>query len=617
MTIHLVEGALTLKKKRFVTAVIAVVLSIIMLAACSTANNTDASNDSENDSENVSAASQSSVTAVSAVEAVTVSYDSNDYYFNWQDDSYSTLDMSGGSQTVTSSGVYEITGTLSDGTLVVDVDKDVDSGTVYLVLNNTSISCLASAPIFIKDAEKVVLILETGSTNSIYQGSDVALDADDEPSAAIFSKADLTITGSGKLTVTSEYNDGITSKDTLKITDGTLVIDAVDDGIVGKDLLAIENGNIAIVAEKDGLRATNDSNVGKGNVQITGGTFKIGAGNDAIQAYGTLQIDGGTFELISGGGYSGVTDTNQNVGFGGKGNQQMQTVASNDTESQKCLKATGGIVINGGTFTNSSYEDSINSSGDIIINGGDFTIQAGDDAIHSDTSVTINGGTITIRNAYEGIEGANITINNGEISITTSDDSINVNDNAGLLTISGGNIYMNAGGDGTDSNGDIVITGGTVFIDGPTDNGNGALDYNGTFTISGGILVAAGSSGMAESPGASSAQPSIMMYYSNVQSAGTTITLKDESGTVVVTFTPSKQYSTAAISAPGFEIGQTYTLYSGDAAVTSIALSDAVTYLNESGVTTNQGTTFGGQQFGGDMPNGGGKPNGGQRVIPG
>lgn len=599
--------------KKLSAAALAVALSAAILSGCGAAN----SSTSAGTTSTATGSSTSASVIAATTESIQVSMDSSDYYFDWQAEIHTTLDMSSGSQTITKSGIYEITGTLADGSLIVDIDKSTDKGTVYLILNNTNITSASSAPIYVKDAKKVVLVLENGTTNTISQGSGVVVNSDNEPSAAIFSKADLTITGSGTLSVTSDFNDGITSKDTLKITDGTLVINSNKDGIVGKDVIAVEKAVITITAGKDGMRSTNDTDTGQGNILLKDGTYTITANNDAIQAYGLLQVDGGTFNLTSGGGYTGSISANVNPGSGGMGRPDTVTQATETTDasstsdSKKALKATGGIIINGGAFTIASYEDSVNSSGNVVINGGTLTIQAGDDAIHSDTDVTISGGTITIANAYEGIEGKNITINSGDIKVTSSDDGINVNDAAGLLTITGGNIYLNAGGDGLDSNGSAKMTGGTVYVDGPTDSGNGAIDYDKSFTISGGTIIAAGSSGMAQSTDSSSSQPSILMYYTAAQAAGTTLTVKDESGNTVASFTPAKQYSSAAISAPGLKTGQTYTLYSGETKVVNFTLSDTVTYLSESGVTANQSAIpGGGTQMGGGGQFNGGKPAG-------
>lgn len=546
------------------------------------------------------------------LQAVNVKYDSEDYYFNWKSGSYQTINLENGSSTISKSGIYEITGTLREGSLVVDIDKTADKGAVYLVLNNAGISSTKSAPILVKGAKKVVLILENGTTNTLYQGSGVTVDKDGDPSAALFSKADLTITGSGTLKVTSDFNDGITGKDELKITDGIILIQSKADGIVGKDLLAVEKGNITINAGKDGMRSTNETDAGMGNIVIKDGSFNITANNDAMQAYGILETDGGRYNISTGGGYPGKSLKTNMDGPGMMGGRPGQVIqksqtANSDTESRKGLKANGGILLINGTFNLSTNDDSIHSDGDILINGGTINLQAGDDGIHSETTVTINGGSLNIKDSYEGIEGKNITLNNGKISLTSSDDSFNVNNSSGLLTINGGEVSLNAGGDGLDSNGSVKMTGGIVTVDGPTANNNGAIDYDGKFTITGGTVVASGSSGMAEAPDSTSSQPSILMYYSSLQAAGTKITLKDSTGNTLASSTPTKAYASVAISAPGMKTGSNYTLYKGETKLVTFTLSNAVTYLNESGVTTGRTNGPGG----GGPAGGSGGPAGG------
>lgn len=172
--------------------------------------------------------------------------------------------------------------------------------------------------------------------------------------------------------------------------------------------------------------------------------------------------------------------------------------------------------------------------------------------------------------------------------------------------ITGGEVALNSNGDGLDSNGSVNMTGGTVYVDGPTVKNNGALDYDGSFTISGGTLVASGSAGMAQAPNTNS-QPSILMYYNSTQAAGSTITLKDKNGTIVATYMPSKQYNSVAISSPKLSVGSTYTLYSGNTKIVEFSLSNSLTYLSESGVTTKPQNTG---------PGGGGREPGGKRERP-
>ncbi len=607
------KGAPIMKYKNRFFLVPLLIISIVMFAACSSNESTETKVAASNSDNTIKAVSSTASSSTSPIKAVSVKYESEDYYVDWRSQSYQTTNLNSGSANITKSGIYEVTGTLNDGSLIVNVDKSIDKGIVYIILNNAKISSSKSAPINIKDAKKVVLLLENGTQNTIYQGSGSVADQNGEPSAAVFSKSDLTISGSGVLNVTSDFNDGITSKDKIKITDGTLIIKSKGDGIVGKDLLAVQKGNITIDAGKDGLRSTNDTEAEKGNIAIENGTFKITSAKDAIDAFAALQINDGIFNLTSGGGYPGKSiKSGDKFGFGGPGGHfdqaSTQDTASTNKESMKGLKA-GSIAIKNGAFTVSSYEDAINSNGSIEIGGGTLTLESGDDGIHSSTNVTIAGKIIEIKNSYEAIEGQNITINSGEIRLTSSDDGFNVNNESGFLTINGGNVHMNAGGDGTDSNGSINMIGGSVYVEGPTNDGNAAIDYNGNFSISTGTIVASGSSGMAQVPDTSSTQASILMYYSSIQEAGTAITLKDSNGKVIVSTTPAKQYASVAISAPGLKTGSTYTLYSGSSKIVTFTPKNAVTYLNESGETTNQSRGPGG--FGG---RGGRKP--GSRMQP-
>ena len=183
-----------------------------------------------------------------------------------------------------------------------------------------------------------------------------------------------------------------------------------------------------------------------------------------------------------------------------------------------------------------------------------------------------------------------------------------------MLNINGGYITVDATGDGLDANGSITMTNGTVIVSGPTNNGNGALDYDGKFEISGGLLMAAGSSGMAQATSEESTQYSIIMTYTQTQKAGTVVHLKDSKGNTVATFTPKKDYQSVVISSPKVIKGETYTLYSGGTATASESLesytdgeykggtkvveftiADSVTWLNETGVTTAKTSGPGGQ----------------------
>lgn len=589
----------------------------LVLSGCS--NKNDVNNES---------AKQIEVNPDMKISPLSVEYKESDYYIDWKKEAYTTLDLSSKNETISKSGVYEIKGTLTEGSLVVDVDKNNDSGVVYLVLNGVNISSNDSAPIYIKGAKKVVIILENGTENNIYQGSQVVVNDSNEPSAAIYSKADLSITGEGSLKVTSDYNDGITSKDDLKITNGNIEINAKSDGVVGKDLLAIEKANITIKAGKDGMRSTNDVDEGKGNIVIEDGNFNVEVDEDGIQAYGLLQICGGNFNIITAGGADLNTEIKGDMGgeMWGKPkdphnsqNPQMQqapempqeseATQAEDSASNNAIQG-GSLLLTNGTFNVSSYDDALHSKGDLEIQGGQYSIASGDDGIHADGTVHIVDGKIDITTSYEGIEGINVIFDGGDINLISKDDGINVNDSNGVLTINSGQIHINASGDGVDSNGMVKMTDGKVTVDGPTNNGNGAIDYDGNFEVSGGTLIAVGSSGMAQVPNSGS-QNSLLMTYSTTQADNTKIVIKDSNNKEIVSYTPSKEYNSLAISAPELQKDNTYTIYAGEKEIVSFKLSDTITYLNESGVTTQPAGGPGGGP--GGMKNHG---NGNQMMPP-
>lgn len=530
----------------------------------------------------------------------------------------------GSTVTISSAGAYSISGTLNNGQIIVNSPAD---GTVHLILNGANITCSKSSPIYIKDSDKTVITLASGTKNIIKDGTSYVLDdaASGEPNAAIFSKDELTINGTGSLTVDANYDDGIASKDELKIMSGNIAVTAVDDGIRGKDYLAIKNANITITCKGDGLKSSNTTDTSLGFITIESGTIKITSDMDAIQAETSVEITGGNITVKAGGG-SGYTVSN-NTGL-----DNPQSSKSGSSVSTKGIKAGKEILISGGTLGISSADDGINSNNAVNISGGNIRIASGDDGVHSDTTLKINGGTINIIKSYEGLESAEITINKGTVHVASSDDGINVaggNDQSSVkgrpgqntfssgsnlyLYLNGGYIYVDAVGDGIDVNGSITMTGGTVLVNGPTSDGNGALDYDGTFKVTGGFLVAAGSSGMALAPSTTSTQYSIMATFSSTQSAGTLVHVEDASGKNIVTFAPTKQYNNVVVCSSGLKKGESYNIYYGgkssgtnkDGLYTGGSYSSGTkcTNVTLSSVVTTYGSTGGmngGMNSGGD-----------------
>lgn len=576
-------------------------------------------------------------------DSTTVSSGSSDN--SSTDDTVDGVTVDGNVITITSGGTYIISGTLTEGQLVVDADDEK----VQLVLDNADITCATSAAIYVKSASKTFITLAEGSENILMNTAEFEAIDDNNIDAVIFSKDDLALNGSGTLTINSENGHGIVSKDDLKITGGTYNITAASHALSGKDSVRIAAGTFNLVSGKDGIHSENADDSSKGYVYIAGGEFTIDSTGDGIDASNIVQIDGGTFDITAGGGVENSTKTHEDNMMGGPGGgkgpqmgeapsgevpdgnapsekpsgeapqgdpgnnssensgsdnsssdretppekpdsntnqaagteQSESDTSDSDSASTKGIKADGRLYINGGTFTINSADDSVHSNSAVTINDGTYTLTTGDDGVHSGEAVEINGGTITISESYEGLEGLTVTINDGDIDITSSDDGINAaggteemgfggmgNDSTEdtstdemWMEINGGYIHVLAGGDGIDSNGDITVNGGEVYIDGPSDNGNSAIDYGDRSAcyVNGGTVVAIGSSGMAEDISDDSDQQVMLVKLDSQKEAGE-VTLTDSDGNEIITYTALKAYDCVIISTKDLEAGQTYTL---------------------------------------------------------
>jgi hypothetical protein len=641
-----------MNRKKIRLRLMAVLLSAAVLSACSSNALPQTNTASQNATTTEASASKPSFLVTSDL----ITYEKDDYYTDWKSENPNYIELSGttatlkgsgatvkGSKiTITAAGVYVLSGKLDNGQIIVDVQ---DKGTVKLVLNGAEINSSDNAPIYVMKAGKTIISLQEGTQSTVTDGEKYVLaDAStDEPNAAIFSKANLTINGTGTLTVRGKYNNGITSKDDLKVTGGNINIYSKDDGLMGRDMLLVKEGNIKVEAGGDAVKATNDADASKGFVALGGGTFDLIAGADGIQAETSILIEGGKFNISSGGGSAKApVKQNDDRQMGKPGAPAANTTSAAEEQSYKAIKAKSDITISGGTFSIDSADDSVHSNNSVNIAGGDLTITSGDDGMHADSSLTIKGGKINITKSYEGVESSKITFTGGETYITASDDGINagggadgssVNGRPGqnnfsssgnnMLIINGGYVSVDSTGDGLDSNGSIVMTGGTAVVSGPTGDNNGSLDYDGTFDMSGGFLIAAGSSGMAQAPSDTSKQYSIGMYYSSTQKAGTLIGLQDSKGNTIASFAPKKDYTSVVISSPELKSDTEYTLYSGGNStgtqyeggtkVVSFTPSSSVTWLDEKGVTTARSHGPGGGAGG---PRGEGKPGmgGGPKV---
>ena len=634
------------------------------------------------------------------------------------------VEVDGRKVTITGVGTYVLSGTLSDGQIVVDSD---DKDSVRLVLNGAEITCSNSSAIWVKAGDTIITLAD-GTENTLTDGAEYTTDSeDDEPKAAVYAKDDLTFNGSGSLTVNGNYKNGIQCKDALKFVYGTYTITAANNGLVGKDSVSVKDGTYTITSGGDGIKSTNTDETDQGYVIIDGGTFTITAEGDGIQAETLLRVNEGDFTITTGGGsanavqkngmggggpmgdggrpddgqapgnqgtdssdgqsvnadaaapdsnsFAGSTDTNTPPekkdppqGNGGQpgeppqnntdnsnsdsngsadgsdtsdsdtsGNQMQpggtppdmnqQNSEEEDTTSTKGLKSYVELVAAGGTFNIDSCDDALHSDSSVKVTDGTYTINTGDDGIHADKTLNISGGTIDIQQCYEGIEGFDIVIDDGDIRVISSDDAINAagksedtettsstgeekpsadsladttaesgtnkgqtddsrpdpgngpgggqqpgemnggmeaEDQGATLTINGGNLYVNANGDGLDANGDILITGGNLTLHGPEDGGNGTLDYASECKITGGTFAAVGSNGMIQNPSEDSEQPVICQSLDSQVESGTVISVKDEEGNVITEIKTEKNVQWYAFSSSKLKVGKTYTICIGD-----------------------------------------------------
>lgn len=498
--------------------------------------------------------------------------------------------------TITDEGTYILSGSLSDGVVIVEAE---DTDKVQLVLNGAAISSSQSAALYIRSADKVFVTTASGTENSLENaGSYTAID-DNNIDGAVFSKSDLTFNGKGTLTVSAAEGHGIVSKDDLVFASGSYNITSAGHGVSGKDSVRIASGSYNITAGKDGIHAENADDSSLGFVYLAGGTFDITSQQDGISAGAWLQAEDGTYTIMTGAGSASVQS--RNTGGGMPMEQPSQQTTEENTASVKGMKAVTQIVLKGGTYTIDAEDDALHSNGHIAISDGVYTLSSGDDGIHADSNVTISGGKVEIAQSYEGIEGLSIDIAEGNISVLASDDGMNAaggNDSSGFegpgaggdqfaategayINIAGGALRINASGDGIDSNGDITVSGGETYLSGPVNGGNGTLDYSGTASVTGGIFASSGASGMEQNFDSSSTQGTIMVN-PGTQQANTDIALLDSDGNEILSWTAEKEYSSVIISSPEIKEGETYTVKSGTAEQ-SITM-DSLVYGSNGGV---------------------------------
>ncbi len=505
--------------------------------------------------------------------------------------SSNSVKISGTTVTITEEATYIISGSLDDGMIIVDAS---DSAKIQLVLNGVDITSESSAALYILEADKVFITLAEGTENYLTNGGEFVAIDDNNIDGALFSKQDLTLNGSGSLTVTSPAGHGIVCKDDLVITGGNYIISSASHGLDANDSIRVTGETtLTIDAGKDGLHAENDDDESLGFVYISGGDFEIEAEGDGISAGYYMQITEGNFKIVAGGGNENAEQESSDFwggfqnGRGGAQSMETTSTSSEDSTSMKGIKADGDLTITGGSFTIDSADDSLHSNSSITVNGGSFELASGDDAFHADDTLTVTDGVINISTSYEGMEALHVDIQGGEISIVATDDGLNAaggNDSSGTtggrdgmfgggmwndgsssyegtIVISGGSIYINASGDGLDANGTIEISGGEIISAGPTQGDTTVLDYDASATITGGTFFGTGASSMAQS--FSESEQGVIAVSVGTQEAGSTVTITDADGNVLWSYEPELAYEIVIFSSPDIVSGESYTITAG------------------------------------------------------
>lgn len=462
--------------------------------------------------------------------------------------------------TITNPGDYTFSGSLSDGRIVIDVSE----GTVNVTLNGVDITSSERDVIFSKDSAEVNVIVADGTDNTLVSGTeDFTADEDDldedgtyknKQKAVIFTKGNLTISGTGSLNVTGNIYNGIQTKGTLSLQDVQLTVNAVHHGVKSKQEMSLISGTYDVTSGEDGFHSDL-------NITVSDGSYAIAAGDDGIHADGELTVDNGSItisESVEGleghmitinDGQIDITSSDDGInanggsqnGFGmGGGMQQPQNA---DGSAEPPQKPDDSDTAGSSENMPQMPDNSDGSMGDMP---------------QMPEGTEMGEAPSDMPQEQEQNKDSDSEESDSQVDTTTTPE----------LTINGGSIHVNAQGDGIDSNGNITINGGTVYVDGPSGGGDSALDYGtengGILTINGGNVIAIGMSDMLEAVDASSTQTSIMYVFSQTVTKGTEVTVSDSNGNTVFTYTPVKDADSVILSSADLTEGETYTFTYGE-----------------------------------------------------
>ncbi|OFK72468.1 MULTISPECIES: carbohydrate-binding domain-containing protein [Rothia] len=574
-----------MNKKILTSATSVTLLAALALTGCSTTSNALASGTAADSSVGTTATTSSATatdtatssssfsTNVKSGEKLDVDTHYSEQDLSWDTSSETAIDLSNptatdgvtvedGTLTITKAGTYKLSGEYQGQIKVETADSDA----VRLVLDNANITNSSGAALNVVNADEVILYSASGTTNTISDGADYTATGEDDPDAVVYSKADLTIAGEGTLKVNGNHEDGIHTNDGLVIASGTLEVNAANTGIKGKDYVDILGGTINVTAQQDGIKSTNDTDEGKGWTRLSNGTVTVNAGDDGFKASRVVEISGGSLTVeqsdegieaqyinISGGDVN-VTSADDGMNASLKTSDSESTDSSantSDTANQQQGSLPGGQQ--NGTSNQQQQGTGQPPQGQPPAMSG--TSQDGT----SQNGTTGTGQQGTGQPPQGGMPGG------GGGTFEVIDAAINV---------SGGNITVNAEGDGIDSNGVTTLSGGTLIVNGPSQGGNAALDTNGDLLLNGATVLSGSTADMFEAPSTNSTSGYLKLTNSSGFEQGSTVQVADSSGKVVANYKVTKSnVQLVLVSSSSIVKGQSYTVYTTTSAVDSNAAS--------------------------------------------
>ena len=613
-----------MNKKILTSATSVTLLAALALTGCSTTSNALASGTTAADSSvgttattssatatNTAASSSSFSTNVKSGEKLDVDTHYSEQDLSWDASSETAIDLSNptardgvtvedGTLTITKAGTYKLSGEYQGQIKVETADSDA----VRLVLDNANITNSSGAALNVVNADEVILYSASGTTNTISDGADYTATGEDDPDAVVYSKADLTIAGEGTLKVNGNHEDGIHTSDGLVIASGTLEVNAANTGIKGKDYVDILGGTINVTAQQDGIKSTNDTDEGKGWTRLSNGTVTVNAGDDGFKASRVVEISGGSLTVeqsdegieaqyinVSGGDVN-VTSADDGMNASLKTSNSESTDSSENTSDvanqQQNNQQQGSLPGGQQNGTSNQQQQGTGQPPAMPGTSQDGTSQNGASGTAQQQNNTQNQGNQNMGQppAMPGGNAQDGTSQNGTSG--TAQQGMGQPPQGGMpgggggtfevidaaINVSGGNITVNAEGDGIDSNGVTTLSGGTLIVNGPSQGGNAALDTNGDLLLNGATVLSGSTADMFEAPSTNSTSGYLKLTNSSGFEQGSTVQVADSSGKVVANYKVTKSnVQLVLVSSSSIVKGQSYTAYTTTSAVDSNAAS--------------------------------------------